>query len=308
MSKGKWTINDMPSQSGKVIVITGGNSGLGFETAKTFAQKGAEVVLACRSTERGNTATESILKENPDAKIDAMKLDLMSLSSIRSFSDSFKQKHSRLDILINNAGIMTCPYALTEDGFESQMGTNHLGHFALTGLLLDLILSTPNSRIVTVSSLAHKQWKMSFENSLSEHAPKYNKMRAYARSKLANLLFTYELQHRLKAANHNCIAVAAHPGASYTNLGRHMEKKLIVRILKPLIIKVLPDSKSGAMPQIRAASDPSVKGGEYYGPSGFMELAGRPVKVKSSKQSYDSSLAKRLWEMSEELTGVKYSL
>ncbi|MBS4013151.1 MAG: SDR family NAD(P)-dependent oxidoreductase [Bacteroidetes bacterium] len=307
MSKKKWTLDDMPSQEGKIVVITGGNSGLGFETAKAFAMKGAEVVIACRAIDKGNAAKESILKETPDAKIVVMALDLMSLSSVRSFAENFKQKYSRLDILINNAGIMTSPYALTEDGFESQMGTNHLGHFALTGLLLDLILSTPKSRIVNVSSLAHKQWKMSFENSLSEYAHNYNKMRAYSRSKLANLLFTYELQRRLEAANHDCIAVAAHPGASYTNLGRHLEHKLIARILKPLIIKVLPTPKSGAMPQIRAASDTAVKGGEYYGPAGLGELAGKPVKVKSAKTSYNLEDAKRLWEMSEELTGVVMS-
>ncbi|MFW5793680.1 MAG: oxidoreductase, partial [Bacteroidota bacterium] len=276
MHKKKWTLEDMPCQKGKVVVITGANSGLGFETAKAFAQKGAEVVLACRSIEKGISAKDIILKEKPDAKLEVMELNLMSLSSIRIFAEKFKNKYSRLDILINNAGIMTSPYALTEDSFESQMGTNHLGHFALTGLLLDLIISTPYSRIVTVSSLAHKQWKMSFDNSLSEPAHDYNKMRAYARSKLANLLFTYELQRRFEEQNINSIAVAAHPGASYTNLGRYLEKKLIARILKPLIIKVLPSSKAGAMPQIRAASDPAVKGGEYFGPSGLGELAGRP--------------------------------
>jgi NAD(P)-dependent dehydrogenase (short-subunit alcohol dehydrogenase family) len=304
MRNRKWTLDDMPSQASKVVVITGGNSGLGLETAKAFAQKGAEVVLACRSVEKGKIAKDDILKENPEGKIDVFELNLMSLASVRSFAQNFKQKYSRLDILINNAGIMTSPYALTEDGFESQMGTNHLGHFALTGLLLDLILATPKSRIVNVSSLAHKQWKMSFENSLCEYAQNYNKMRAYARSKLANLLFTYELQRRLEAANHQTIAVAAHPGASYTNLGRHLENKLVARILKPLIIKVLPTPKSGALSQIRAASDPEVKGGDYYGPSGLGELAGYPKIVKSAKTSHSLEDAKRLWEMSEKMTGV----
>lgn len=307
MKDAKWGIDDMPSQAGKIIVITGGNSGLGLETAKAFAQKGAEVVLACRSVDKGKIAKDDIIKQIPESKVEVVELDLMKLSSVRSFAEKFKQKYSRLDILMNNAGIMTSPYALTEDGFESQMGTNHLGHFALTGLLLEIILSTANSRIVNVSSLAHKQWKMSFENSLSEYPNNYNKMRAYARSKLANLLFTYELQRRLEFANHNCIAVAAHPGASYTNLGRHLERKLIAKILRPLIIKVLPTPKSGAMPQIRAASDPAVKGGEYYGPAGFLELSGRPVKVRSAKTSHNIEDAKKLWEMSEEITKVSFN-
>jgi NAD(P)-dependent dehydrogenase (short-subunit alcohol dehydrogenase family) len=302
MRKRKWTLDDMPSQEGKVVLITGGNSGLGLESAKAFAIKGAEVIIACRSVKKGIEAKAEILKDTPAAKVEVMTLDLMKLASVRSFAEEFRKKYSHLDILMNNAGIMTSPYALTEDGFESQMGTNHLGHFALTGLLLDLILATPKSRIVNVSSLAHKQWKMSFENSLSEYAQNYNKMRAYARSKLANLLFTYELQRRLEASNHQTIAVAAHPGASYTNLGRHLENKLVARILKPLIIKVLPTPKSGALPQIRAASDPEVKGGDYYGPSGLGELAGKPVIVKSTKSSHSLEDAKRLWEMSEKLT------
>lgn len=306
MNRKKWTLDDMPSQKGKIVVITGGNSGLGLESAKAFALKEAEVVLACRSVIKGNDAKAEILKESPEAIIDVMELDLMKLSSVRSFAEKFKKKHSRLDILMNNAGIMTSPYALTEDGFESQMGTNHLGHFALTGLLMGLILGTPNSRIVNVSSLAHKQWKMSFENSLSEYPNKYNKMRAYARSKLANLLFTYELQRKLEATKHDCISVAAHPGASYTNLGRHLEKKFIAKVLKPLIVKVLPSPKSGAMPQIRAACDPAVKGGEHYGPSGIFEMSGRPVKVKSTKTSHNIEDAKKLWEMSEQLTGVTF--
>jgi NAD(P)-dependent dehydrogenase (short-subunit alcohol dehydrogenase family) len=306
MSNRKWTLNDIPDQMGRVVVITGGNSGLGYETVRAFVQKGANVVLACRSINKGEIAKETILKQVPEGKIILMTLDLMDLASIRNFVEKFKQNFFRLDILINNAGIMASPYALTRDGFESQMGTNHLGHFALTGLLLDLIANTPNSRVVIVSSLAHKQWKINFTNSLSEYAHNYNSLRAYARSKLANLLFAYELQRRFEKNCYNSIAVAAHPGASYTNLGRHQEGKLLARILRPLIIKVLPSPHAGALPQIRAAADPCVKGGEYYGPSGFLQLAGHPVVVKSTKSSHNLEDAQKLWDISEELTGVKY--
>lgn len=296
----------MPNQSGKVVVVTGGNSGLGFETVKAFAHKGAQVVLACRNIAKGEQAKEKIIKEFPDGIIEVQSIDLMDLSSIKTFAERFKEKYSQLDILINNAGIMTCPYALTEDGFESQMGTNHLGHFALTGHLIDIVTRTPNSRVVTVSSLAHKQWKISFDNSLSEYEQSYNKMRAYARSKLANLLFTYELQRRFGASGIKSMALAAHPGASYTNLGRYMEDKLLARLLKPLIVKVLPIPEMGALSQIRAATDPDAKGGQFYGPSGFLELAGYPVLVKSTKSSYSISDAKKLWEISERLTGVGF--
>lgn len=302
----KWTINDIPDLTGKTVVVTGGNSGLGFETAKALAQKGANVVLACRSESKGEAAKTAILKEFHEAKVVVMVLDLMDLSSIKSFAERFTRNYSQLHILINNAGIMTSPYGLTKDGFESQMGTNHLAHFALTGLLLDTLARTPNSRVVVVSSLAHKQWKISFDNTIFENAQGYNSMRAYARSKLANLLFTYELQRKFETNGINSIAVAAHPGVSFTNLGRHREGKFLFQLLRPLIKKILPTPKSGALPQLRAAVEKDVKGGEFYGPSGLLQLAGNPVLVKSRKTSYNPNDAKKLWSMSEELTGVKY--
>ncbi|MFP4556753.1 MAG: oxidoreductase [Bacteroidales bacterium] len=302
----KWNLNRMPDQSGKVIVITGGNSGLGYESAKAFAHKNAKVIIACRSMEKGQIAKDKILNFATKASIELMTIDLMDLSSIEGFAKTFKEKYNRLDILMNNAGIMMNPYAISNDGFESQMGTNHLGHFALTGLLLNLIISTPNSRVVTISSLAHKQWKINFDNFLFENGKGYNPMKAYSRSKLANLLFTYQLQRLFEKNSIQSIAVAAHPGASYTNLGRFLEGKLLARVLKPLIVKILPSSASGALPQIRAAVDPNVKGGDYYGPSGFMELAGSPVLVTSSKTSHSIDDAQRLWEISEKLTGVNF--
>ena len=308
MKNNKWSLAQMPNQLGKVVIVTGGNSGLGFETAKAFAQKGAEVILACRSLDKGEIAKNVILKSFPKAIVNVMTIDLMDLLSIRSFVELFKEKFNRLDILINNAGIMMNPYTVTKDGFESQMGTNHFGHFALTGLLLDLIKNTPNSRVVTVSSLAHKQWKINLNNFLFENGMGYNSMKAYSHSKLANILFTYQLQRLLEKNNVDSIASAAHPGASYTNLGRFHEHKFLARMLRPLIVNILPNSASGALPQIRAASDPKVKGGEYFGPSGFMELAGSPVLVKSSKTSRSTEDAQRLWEISEGLTGVKYNL
>jgi NAD(P)-dependent dehydrogenase (short-subunit alcohol dehydrogenase family) len=308
MQSKKWSLADMPDQSGKIIVVTGGNSGLGFESVKAFAQKGANVVLACRSVEKGEAAKTEILRIFPQCRIKVMALDLMDLSSVRNFALEFKANFPQLDILLNNAGIMMNPYSVTKDGFESQLGTNHLGHFALTGLLIDLIIKTPNSRVVNVSSLAHKQWKMDFDNILFENGKGYNPMKAYSHSKLANLLFTYHLQRFFDSNSINSIAVAAHPGASYTNLGRFLEHTIVAKALRPLIVKMLPTPASGALSQIRAASDPEVKGGEYFGPSGFLELAGHPVRVKSTKESYSISHAQRLWALSEKLTGVKYNI
>lgn len=306
MKPKNWNLDDMPNQTGQVVIVTGGNSGLGFETVKAFAQKGASVILACRNLEKGEWAKAEILKNSVNGSINVMHIDLMDLATVKSFADTFRENYTQLDILINNAGIMMTPYRLTKDGFESQMGTNHLGHFALTGHLIDLIARTPNSRVVNVSSLAHLQGKMDFDNLLFQGGKDYSPMKAYARSKLANLIFSYQLQRFFDSNSIESKAVAAHPGASYTNLGREMEGKWLVRILRPLIIAALPSAASGALPGIRAAADIDVKGGQYYGPGGFLELSGSPVLVKSSKASHNQPNAEKLWEISQRLTGVEY--
>ncbi len=306
MSSKNWTKADIPDLTGKVIIVTGGNSGLGYESVKAFAEKGAEVILASRSVEKGETAKTAIGKI--PGKIVVMPLDLMDLSSIRKFAEDYKAKYKRLDVLLNNAGIMTTPYDLTKDGFESQIGTNHLGHFALTGLLMDVIIKNPGSRIVNVSSMAHNRGHMDFENFLYAGGEGYSKIGAYGRSKLSNLLFTYELQRRFSASNIDSIAVAAHPGVSNTNLGRYLEKYWWFKMLYPLFMPFTQSAEAGALPQIRAAVDPDVKGGEYYGPDGYREMKGFPVLVQSNKASHNREDANKLWEISEELTGVKYKI
>jgi len=304
MKKENWTTANIPDLTGKVIIVTGGNSGLGYESVKAFANKGAEVILASRSIEKGEAAKKEM--GSVKGKIVVMQLDLMDFESIRNFAESFKKKYSRLDVLLNNAGIMTTPYFLTKDGLESQNGTNHFGHFALTGQLLDLIKQTPASRIVNVSSMAHKQGKMDFENLLFEKGKGYSPIKSYGRSKLSNLLFTYELQRKLEAAGINSIAVAAHPGVSNTNLFQYLEDKMIFKILRPLMSPFIQEQNMGALPEIRAAVDPNVKGAEYYGPDGFREMKGFPVRVQSNKASYNLEDAKKLWEVSEKITGVKF--
>jgi NAD(P)-dependent dehydrogenase (short-subunit alcohol dehydrogenase family) len=304
MENSKWTTGDMPDLSGKIIIVTGGNSGLGFESVKAFAMKGAGVVLASRSEDRGERARMEILKEFPGVKITVMQLDLADLEAVRRFAAEFKNGHKKLDVLLNNAGIMMTPYFKTTDGFEGQFGTNHLGHFALTGLLMDILLKTPGSRIVNVSSGAHKRGNMNFENLQFENGRNYSPTKAYGRSKLANLLFTYELQRRLEAAGKDTIAVAAHPGFALTNLMRHLEKRWLVRLLFPMFRWMAQDQATGALPQIRASVDPRVKGGEYYGPGGKREMKGYPVLVQSSQASHSLRDAAELWEVSEKLTGV----
>ncbi len=296
----------MPDLSGKVMVVTGGNSGLGFESVKAFAGKGAEVVLASRTVEKGETAKAKILKDYPEGKIEVMTLDLGDLDSVRSFSSAFKLNYKKLDVLLNNAGIMMTPYFTTKDGFEGQLGTNHLGHFALTGLLMDVILKTPGARVVSVSSGAHKSGEMDFSNLQFENGKGYKSMKAYGRSKLSNLLFTYELQRKLEAAKKDTIAAAAHPGFAMTNLGRHLQSKLLVKLLMPLLNRMAQDQAMGALPQIRASVDPQVKGSEYYGPDGKGERKGYPVLVESNEASFSLQDAKKLWEESEKLTGVKF--
>lgn len=300
----KWTIEEMPDLYEKICIVTGGNSGLGYETVKAFAQKGATVILASRSMEKGTEAKNTI--GNVQGKIHVMMLDLMDFDSIKAFSENFRKKFNRLDILVNNAGIMTTPYFLTKNGLEAQMGTNHFGHFALTGLLLDLIKNTPYSRVVNVSSMAHKQGKMDFQNLLFEKGRGYSPIKSYGRSKLMNLLFTFELQRFFENNNIDSIAVAAHPGVSNTNLARYLEKKPIFKILKPLISPLMQSQAMGALPQIRASVDEKVQGGDYYGPDGFREMKGFPVKVMPNEDSQNLADAKKLWEISEDLTGIKF--
>jgi len=308
MSKEKWTTENIPDLSGKVIIVTGGNSGLGYESVKAFAGKGAEVILASRSVEKGEKAGAEIEKLGISGKISVMQLDLMELKSVGRFAATFKEKYKRLDVLLNNAGIMTTPYFLTKDGFEAQMGTNHLGHFALTAHLLDLIKTTPGSRVVNVSSNAHKWGKMDFDNFLFKDGKGYSPMKSYSRSKLANLLFTYELQKKFENYHIDSIAVAAHPGSSQTNLVRFIEGKMVFKIFKPILMLMTQDQEQGALPQIRASVDPNVKGAEYYGPSGFGEMKGSAVLVKSNTASHNREDAGKLWEISEKLTRISFTL
>lgn len=303
----KWTTKDIPDMSGKVVVITGANSGLGFESAKALAEKGAEVVLACRSLENAHQARQEIINDYPNAKVQVAVLDLQNLESIKNFAIDFSKKFKRLDVLMNNAGIMNTPYALTEDGFENQLGTNHLGHFALTGHLLVLLKTTKGSRVVNVSSAGHRAGRMDFKNLMFEKNKTYSPFKAYARSKLANLLFTLELQKQFNVFNIDCMAVAAHPGASQTNLGRHIEDAPIVKVFHPLLTRIIQGSAMGALPQLRAAVDGAARGGDYYGPAGAFEMSGFPIKVSSSKAARNKEDAKRLWKKSEQLTGVVYS-
>ncbi len=298
----------MPDLSGKAIIVTGGNSGLGYESVKAFAAKGAWVVLASRSAEKGEEAKSDILKTVPDGKITVMELDLGDLESVKSFAADYRKNHQKLDVLLNNAGIMMTPYFTTKDGFEGQFGINHLGHFALTGLLMDMLLATPGSRIVNVSSGAHKNGTMDFDNLQWENGKDYKPMKAYGRSKLSNLLFTYELQRKLEAAGKATIAAAAHPGIATTNLARHLEGKFLFKILTPLFKTMAQDQAMGALPQIRASADPEVKGGQYYGPDGKGERKGYPVVVPSNEASHNLQDAARLWEESEKLTGVTMAI
>lgn len=303
MSREKWTTTDIPDLSGKVIIVTGGNIGLGYESVKAFSEKGAEVILACRSIEKGDKAKAEIEKNGIKGKIVVMQLDLADLEGIKGFVKEFRSGYMHLDVLLNNAGIMTTPYFLTKDGFEGQMGTNHLGHYALTGSLMDLIISTPGSRVVNVSSSAHKAGKMDFDNLLFDKGEGYGRMKAYGRSKLSNLLFTYQLQSFFEANKIDSLALAAHPGGSQTNLDQHVNKMWWFKLIRPLFYAMTQSAAMGALPEIRASVDPDVKGGQYYGPD--REMTGYPVIVKSNKASHNSEDARKLWEESEKLTGVK---
>ncbi len=306
MARSTWSTKDIPDLTGKIIVVTGANSGIGFYASQEFAAKGAHVVMACRNPQKAQAAYDELKAAVPTASLDVMIVDLASLASVRAFADSFLAKFDQLDILVNNAGIMMTPYGVTEDGFERQMGTNHLGHFALTGLLLEVIKATPNARVVNISSMAHRMGSMDFENLLYEGGTGYNPQWAYGRSKLANLLFTYELQKRFEKAGIDALALAAHPGGSDTNLGNHLGEDLMMRLLMPIVERFMQSAADGALPTMRAAVDPQAAPADYYGPDGFMEMAGPPKKVKSNAASHNVVHQQQLWEMSEKLTGVSY--
>jgi NAD(P)-dependent dehydrogenase (short-subunit alcohol dehydrogenase family) len=300
----KWTAADVPDQSGRVAIITGANTGIGFHTAAVLADRGAHVVLAVRDVDKGQQAAARITAASPTANVAVQHLDLTSLASVSAAADAIKAAHPRIDLLINNAGVMMTPKASTKDGFELQFGTNHLGHFALTGLLLDHLLPVDGSRVVTISSLGHRI-RSSIDFDDLRAGPRYDRAAAYGRSKLANLLFTYELQRRLADNAAPTIAVAAHPGGSRTELGRNAPA--LVRIGMTAVGPVLFQSAAmGALPALRAGTDPQVRGGQYYGPSHLAEQRGHPRLVQSSDASHDTQLQGWLWAVSEQSTGVTY--
>jgi NAD(P)-dependent dehydrogenase (short-subunit alcohol dehydrogenase family) len=297
-STGHWTFADLPDLSGRTAVVTGANTGLGYETATALAAKGAQVVLAVRNLDKGKAAADLIARARPGAEVSVQELDLTSLSSIADAAAELRSRHHHLDLLINNAGVMMTPRSTTKDGFELQLGTNHLGHFALTGRLMELLLATPLSRVVTVSSLGHRFGRIRFDDLQSER--RYRRIGAYGQSKLANLLFTYELQRRLSGTDST--AVAAHPGGSSSELSRYLP-----RVMQLAFRPLEQSTEMGALPTLRAATDPGASG-DYYGPGGFAELRGYPEAVASSARSHDVDVARRLWSVSEELTGVTYPI
>lgn len=304
----RWTIEEAPNLSGRLVVVTGGNSGIGYEAALGFVRRGAEVVLACRDLERARAACGGIRDLEPKASVEAMRLDLASLDSVRGFAADLTARRSAIDVLCNNAGVMAIPYRTTPDGFEMQLGTNHLGHFSLTGLLLERLLAAPRARVVNVSSNAHKIGRMRFDDLHGRRS--YGKWNAYGQSKLANLLFTYELQRRFEGVGAHAISVACHPGWAATNLqvaGPRMAGSASRESLWRLANRLFSQSAAmGALPTLYAATAPEVQGGDYIGPDGRFENRGHPKKARSSPGSHDRDAAARLWGISAELTGVHY--
>lgn len=303
-----WMITNIPNQQGKVVVITGANSGIGYESALALAGKGAQVILAVRNEQKGRAALQTIKGAFPKANAEVMLLDLASLDSVRNFAEEFKTKYNRLDVLLNNAGMMAIPFDKTMDGFEMQFGINHLGHFALTGLLLPILLKTPASRIVTVSSYNHLLGRLDFDN--LDGSRGYGPWTAYNQTKLANLLFAYELQRKLKAMGAELISVGTHPGYTATNLqfaGPRLSGSTVMRSVMKLGNVLLGQSAEiGALPLIYASVAPNIRGGDYTGPKDMFGLWGYPKIARSNGRSHDIPSAKKLWEVSEQMTGIHY--
>ena len=301
-----WSTEQIPDQSGRTAVVTGANSGLGLVTSRELARKGARVIMACRSTDKGESAASEIRGQAPDATLDIRALDLSSLESVQAFANDLDLDAGKLDLLINNAGIMMTPQQTTHEGFELQFGTNHLGHFALTGLLLDAVQAADAGRVVTLSSIEHKSGHIEFDDLQSEND--YAPRKAYQQSKLANALFGVELDRRLRAAGASAISVLAHPGYSATNLQSTGPTGVMKRLMSVSNQLVAQSADNGALPTLYAATAPGVEGGDYYGPAGFMEMRGSPTHVDVIPEAKDPEVARRLWEVSEELTEVRYPL
>jgi len=304
----QWTVQDIPDQDGRVIVVTGATSGIGLITARELARAGATVILACRNADKAEAVAQQIRLAAAGARIETIPLDLSSLASIERCADGLHERLDHIDVLVNNAGVMAPPLRRTEDGFELQFGTNHLGHFALTGQVLDLALASSSPRVVTVASSAHRMGKMHFDDLNWERS--YSKWPAYGQSKLSNLLFTFELQRRAQAAGSGLLAVAAHPGYAATHLqaaGPEMAGSDLMRRLMDVGNKLFAQSdEKGALPSIYAATM-AVPPGAYVGPDGRFEMQGAPTLVGTTNAARDAAAQRRLWEVSEELTGIRFA-
>lgn len=302
-----WSESDIPRLTGLTAVVTGANSGIGLEVARGLASKGAHVVLAVRRIDRGQAAASAILATSPRAAVDVMELDLADLTGVHRFATALRSRFGALDLLINNAGVASTSLQRTADGFELVFGTNHLGHFAVTGLLLPTIIASPKGRVVTVTSLAHGSGHIDFDN--LDGSKGYSPSGAYAQSKLANVLFAYELQRRLSAASVVQASVACHPGWAATNMtvaSTESNPRLQDRLMRALARRFAPSAEQGARSILFAATSPDVRGGDFIGPDGRFAVWGSPARVRSSERTYDQDLARHVWQVSETMTGVHY--
>ena len=295
----KWSLDQIPSQLGKVAIVTGANSGIGYEVTLGLVKKDFEVIMACRNMQKAEEAKGKILRAYPEAKINPMKVDTSNLDEVKKFANDFQKHYNKLNLLINNAGIMMSPHQVTKDGFENQFATNYVGHFFLTGLLLPMLLNSSGSRVISLSSLSYKWSEIEFDDL---HANKvYSKTKAYGQSKRACLMFAFELQRRLSAAGYDTLSVAAHPGLSKTNLDQYYPA-----LIRPLGNLFLQPAEKGALPVLYAALDKEIKGGEFIGPDGFQQMRGYPTQVNADDYSNNKEIAKRLWSESEKMTKISY--